>query len=52
MTDELAVIDSLISSLDFITHLIFGLDQPYYLVMVYIKDNVLKMSNNIAYKLD
>lgn len=34
------------SSLDFITHLIFGLGRAYYPVVVYINANVLKMSVN------
>ena len=51
MTDELAIVDGLVSPFDFITHLIFGLGQPYYLVVVYIKVNVLKMSMNEAYSI-
>lgn len=47
--DELAVAGSPVCSLDFITHLIFGLDQPYYPMVVYIEANVLKMSINEAY---
>lgn len=44
ITDELSITRSLFSSLDFITHLFSRLRQPYYLVVVYIKANVLKMS--------
>ena len=51
ITDELAVTGSLVSSLDFITHLISGLGQPYYPVVVYIKANVLRMSINKAYSM-
>ena len=51
VTDELAMAGSLVSSLDFITHLISGLAQPFYLVVVYIKANVLKMSINEAYSM-
>ncbi|KAL9438087.1 hypothetical protein AB3S75_023871 [Citrus x aurantiifolia] len=51
ITDELAVAGSLVSSLDFITHLISGLGQPYYPVVVYIEANVLKMSINKAYSM-
>ena len=49
VTDELAIARSPVSSLDFITHLISRLGQPYYLVVVYIEENVLKMSINEAY---
>lgn len=37
------------SVLDFITHLTFGLGQPYYPLVVYIEANVLKMSVDEAY---
>ena len=37
--------------MDFITHLISGLGQPYYPVVVYIEANVLKMSINEAYSM-
>ena len=40
VTNELAMVGSPISSLDFITHLISGLGQPYYPVVVYIEANV------------
>ncbi|KAH9677458.1 retrovirus-related pol polyprotein from transposon RE1 [Citrus sinensis] len=49
ITDELAIAGNPISSLDFITHLISGLGQPYYPVVVYIKANLAKMSINEAY---
>ncbi|KAH9682619.1 retrovirus-related pol polyprotein from transposon RE1 [Citrus sinensis] len=51
VTDELAIAGSPVSSLDFITHLISGLGQPYYPVVVYIEANVLKMSINEAYSM-
>ena len=51
VTDELAIAGSPISSLDFITHLISGLGQPYYPVVVYIEANILKMSINEAYSM-
>lgn len=47
--DELAVVGSLVSSLDFLTHLISGLSQPYYTVIVYIEANLAKMIVNEAY---
>lgn len=46
VTDELVVAGSPVSFLDFITHLISRLDQPYYPVVVYIEANVLKMRIN------
>lgn len=49
VTGELTVAGSPLSSLDFITHLISGLGQPYYSVVVYIEANVLKMSVNEVY---
>ena len=51
ITDELAIAGSSISNLDFITHLISGLGQLYYPVMVYIEANVLKMSIDEAYSM-
>ncbi|KAL9425249.1 hypothetical protein AB3S75_032230 [Citrus x aurantiifolia] len=51
ITDELAIAGSPISSLDFITHLISGLGQPYYPVVVYIEANLAKMSINEAYSM-
>ena len=51
VTDELAMAGSPVSSLDFVTHLISGLGQPYYPVVVYIEANVLKMSINEAYSM-
>ena len=51
ITDELVVTGSPVSFLDFITHLIFGLGQPYYPIVVYIEANVLKMSINEAYSM-
>lgn len=51
VTDELAIAGSPVSSLDFITHLISGLGQSYYPVVVYIEANVLKMSVNEAYSM-
>ena len=49
--DELAVAGSLVSSFDFITHLIYGLYQLYYPMVGYIEANVLKMSINEAYSM-
>lgn len=47
--DELALASSPMSNLDFITHLISRLGQPYYLVVVYIEKNMMKTSVNEAY---
>lgn len=51
VTDELALAGSPVTNLDFITHLIFGLGQPYYSVVVYIEENMMKMSVNEAYSM-
>lgn len=51
VTIELVVAGSLVSSLNFITHLISGLGQPYYSVVVYIEVNVFKMSIIEAYSM-
>lgn len=51
VTIELVVAGSPVSSLNFITHLIFGLGQPYYSVVVYIEVNVFKMSIIEAYSM-
>ena len=51
ITDDLAIAGSPVSSLDFITHLISGLGQPYYLVVVYIEANLAKMTVNEAYSM-
>ncbi|KAH9699266.1 retrovirus-related pol polyprotein from transposon RE1 [Citrus sinensis] len=51
VTDELVVAGSPVSSLDFLTHLISGLGQPYYPVVVYIEANLAKMSINEAYSM-
>lgn len=48
ITNELAIVGNLVVSLDFLTHLIFGLVQPYYLVLVYIETNLAKMTVNKA----
>ena len=40
ITDELAIAGNPISSLDFLTHLISRLGQPYYSVVVYLKANL------------
>ena len=48
ITDELAITGNPISSLNFITHLISGLGQPYYPVVVYIEENLAKMTINEA----
>ncbi len=50
-TDELAVAGSHVSSLDFLTHLISGLGQPYYPVVVYIEANLAKTTINEAYSM-
>ena len=49
ITDDLAIAGSPVTSLDFITHLISGLGQPYYPVVVYIEANLAKMTVNEAY---
>lgn len=46
--DELALAGSHITNLDFITHMISRLDQPYYPVVIYIETNIMKMSINEA----
>lgn len=51
VTDELALAGSPVSNLDFITHLISELGQPYYHVVVYIEANMMKMSVNEAYSM-
>lgn len=51
VTIELVVAGSPVSSLNFITHLISGLGQPYYSVVVYIEVNVFKMSIIEAYSM-
>lgn len=51
VTDELAVPSSPVRSLDFITHLISGLDQQYYPVVVHIEADILKMSINEVYSM-
>lgn len=51
VTDELAIVGSFVSSLNFITHLISGLGQPYYPVVLYIEATVLKISINEAYSM-
>ncbi|KAH9751420.1 retrovirus-related pol polyprotein from transposon RE1 [Citrus sinensis] len=51
ITDDLAIAGSPVSPLDFITHLISGLGQPYYPVVVYIEANLAKMTVNEAYSM-
>ncbi|KAH9695298.1 hypothetical protein KPL71_022713 [Citrus sinensis] len=51
ISDELAIAGNPISSLDFITHLISGLGQLYYPVVVYIEANLAKMTINEAYSM-
>ena len=51
VTEELAIVGSLVSSLDFINHFISRLGQPCYSVVVYVQANVLKMSINEAYSM-
>lgn len=48
ITDELAIAGNLVSTLNFLTHLIFGLGLSYYLVVVYIEANIAKMIVNEA----
>lgn len=48
VTDELALVGSLVSNLDFITYLISALGQSYYSVFVYIEVKMIKMSINEA----
>ncbi|KAH9805863.1 retrovirus-related pol polyprotein from transposon RE1 [Citrus sinensis] len=49
VTDGLALAGSPVHDLDLITHLITGLDQSYYPVVVYIEANMLKMDLSEAY---
>ena len=49
IANELAIFGNPISSLDFLTHLISGLGQPYYPVVVYLEANLAKISINEAY---
>ncbi|KAH9723455.1 retrovirus-related pol polyprotein from transposon RE1 [Citrus sinensis] len=49
VTDGLALASSPVNDLDLITHLITGLDQSYYPVVVYIEANMLKMDLSEAY---
>ncbi|KAL9443790.1 hypothetical protein AB3S75_017049 [Citrus x aurantiifolia] len=51
IADELAIAGNPISSLDFLTHLISGLGQPYYPVVVYLEANLAKISINEAYSM-
>ena len=51
VSDELALAGSPVTNLDFITHVISRLGQPYYPVVVYIEANMLKMSMNEAYSM-
>ncbi|KAH9687366.1 retrovirus-related pol polyprotein from transposon RE1 [Citrus sinensis] len=51
ITDELAIASNPISSLDFLTHLISGLGQPYYPVVVYLEVNIAKISISEAYSM-
>lgn len=48
ITDELAIPGNLVSTLNFLTHLIFGLGLSYYPVVVYIEANMTKMIVNEA----
>ena len=50
-TNGLALAGSPVNDLDLITHLISGLDQSYYLVVVYIEANMLTMDLSKAYAL-
>lgn len=49
ITNELAIAGSPITSLDFLTHLISGLGQPYYPMVFYIEANLAKMIVNEVY---
>ena len=49
VTDGLALAGSPVNELDLITHLITGLDQSYYPVVVHIEANMLKMDLSEAY---
>lgn len=51
ITNEMATTSSPVSSLDFLTHLIYGLGQPYYVVVVYIEANLGKMTVNKVYSM-
>lgn len=51
ITNELAIVSNPTSSLDFLTHLISGLGQPYYPVVVCIEANLAKISINEAYSI-
>ncbi|KAH9698429.1 hypothetical protein KPL71_024008 [Citrus sinensis] len=51
ITDDLAIAGTPVTSLHFITHLISGLGQPYYPVVVYIEANLAKMTVNEAYSM-
>lgn len=52
VVDELVVTSNLVGTLDFLTHLISRLGQPYYPVVVYIKANLAKMIVNEAYSVN
>ena len=49
VANELIVTANLVGTLDFLTHLISRLGQPFYPVVVYIKANLAKMIVNEAY---
>lgn len=51
ITNEMAATSNPVSSLDFLTHLIYGLGQPYYVVVVYIEANLGKMTVNKVYSM-
>lgn len=49
ITDELAIVGNHFSSLDFLTHLISSLGQPYYPLAAYFEANLAKMTVSEAY---
>lgn len=51
VTNKLALTGSPVSTLDFITHLISRLGQPYYPVVLYIEANMMKIFVNEAYSM-
>ena len=51
VTDGLALAGSPVSDIDFITHLITGLDHSYYPVVVYVEANMLNMDLSEAYSM-
>lgn len=50
-SDESTGAGSPVSNLEFITHLIYGLGQLYYYVVIYVEANILKVSVSEAYSM-